>query len=102
MGGIRSDWLIWILYYSQFARYFTLTCAGMECLAAKYLSNVILHRILPVVDDFFALFLFVINNVIGFGLAYIFSFSFFAHDQNMALQGLASYANSNQTFIGNR
>ncbi len=88
-GSIGSELVIWITYLSQFFRFFSLTLCTLEGLVARYISNVVLQSVLPILDDFFALFLLLLNIVLGSLLAIVFSFSSYTHQYFNQLRGLA-------------
>ncbi len=65
----------WIYCIALFMKFFFGILAGFQYTLVRHLSIVVLHRVLPICDDFFGMFLGITNLIVGMFLSVISCYS---------------------------
>ncbi len=56
LGSTESNWFFWIWYVANFYRSYVLPLYGFAYYGTKFIFVVVTKRVLPIMDDFIALF----------------------------------------------
>ncbi len=94
MGPIHSGIIFWPWMFSLRAFFFGIIVYGTEFLLMRFISIVVLKRMLPVLEDFFSIFICASNIAIVSMLSLINCFSYRACMQQSQMAGLPSFLHS--------
>ncbi len=88
VGAIVSSKVFWAWCFSLNAYTYMVLLVSTEYLVIKCLAVVVMKRVLPILDDFCALFLFLANLLVVSLLAVMNCYTVGNHQAHMRIQGL--------------
>ncbi len=98
LGIVDSDLFYWIWYITNTYRSYILILNGYVFFGVKFLSIVVLKRMLTIQDDFLSQFVLFLNSMIAGVLSMAHSFSSDAYNSQLAMKGLPPFSIQHSPF----
>ncbi len=94
IGPLSIPFFAWSMIFAARIYFFLVVFIGTEYLTIKYMSVIVLKRVLPIIDDFFGLYFFIANLTAIIWISYIASHSEWSARTALRYAGKPDISNS--------